>query len=276
MTTLLILVIASLFIYASLSVAYILFQGRFLFRSKKLARDFQHPCLLPHEELFLPTADGETVNALLIHSGMKKGLVIYYHGNMLHLTNYLPYVTKFTGAGYDVLITDYRGFGKSTGKITEENFYADSLMVFDRAARKFPEQPITVYGRSMGTAAACYVAANRNCRLLILEAPFYSLHDLSWFYGLVIPKNVRLKFSFKNHAYLPQVKAPVAIFHGTKDAIVSYRSGRKLSTLLKAGDSFITIEGGGHNNLEQFELYHQELDRLLSEEACHRHQLERR
>ena len=263
MQALLILVIAALVIYASLSIGYIFFQEKFLFRSKKLPRDFQHPCLLPHEELFLPTADGETINALWVQSKQRKGIVIYYHGNMLHLTNYLPYIHKFTDEGYDVLISDYRSFGKSTGTLTEENFYSDSLMIFDWVMKKFPDVPLIVYGRSMGTAAACYVASQRHCRHMILEAPFFSLHDLSWFYGLVVPKKVRLKFSFRNNEFLPQVKSPVTIFHGTKDSIVSYKSGKKLLAFLKEGDQFITIEGGGHNNLEQFELYHTELEKVL-------------
>jgi hypothetical protein len=263
MQALLILLIAAGVIYASLSIGYIFFQEKFLFRSKKLPRDFEHPCLLPHEEFFLSTHDGETINMLWVRSKQQKGMVIYYHGNMLHLTNYLPYITKFTDEGYDVLLSDYRGFGKSTGALTEENFYGDSLMIFDWAAAKFPELPLVVYGRSMGTAAACYVAAERQNHRLILEAPFYNLHDLSWFYGLVIPKKVKLKFSFGNNEFLPKVKSPVTIFHGTKDSIVSYKSGKKLQAFLKEGDQFITIEGGGHNNLEQFDEYHRQLEQAL-------------
>jgi hypothetical protein len=270
MGTLLFFFIAALVIYAALSVAYVLFQHKFLFRSKKLQKDFEHPCHLPHEELFLPTADGETINALWVQSKHRKGMVIYYHGNMLHLTNYLPYIYKFTDEGYDVLIADYRGFGKSTGTLTEENFYGDSLMIFDWAKNKLPNVPLMAYGRSMGTAAACCVASQRDCRHLILEAPFFNLHDLSWFYGLVVPKNVKLKFSFRNNDFLPKVKSPVTIFHGTRDSIVSYKSGRKLQAFLKDGDQFITIAGGGHNNLEQFGQYHSELERVLGNHEAER------
>jgi len=264
METLLILVIFSLIVYALYCISYVVFQEKFLFRAKKLPADFKHPCLLPHEELFLKTEDGETINALLVHPQHQKGIVIYFHGNMLHLTNYLPYISKFTDAGYAVLMPDYRSFGKSTGELTEENFFSDTLLIYEWARRKFPNAAMIIYGRSMGSAAACYLASKRNCKLLLLEAPFYSLIDLSWFYGLPLLIGRYLKFAFRNNEFLMQVKSPVTILHGTKDAIVSYRSGKKLQRCLKEGDRFITIEGGGHNNLEQFSMYHAALDSVLA------------
>lgn len=264
METLALLTVLAAIIYALYCVNFILFQEKFLFRPKKLSKDYVHPCPWPHEELFLKTDDGETINAMLIYSKQRKGLVIYYHGNMLHLSNYLPYTTKFTEENYDVLIADYRGFGKSTGHLTERNFYDDSLMIYDWAEKNCPGEPPIIYGRSMGSAAATYVASKRKSKLLLLEAPFYNLYDLSWYYGMVLPKGNYLKYSFSNNEFLPLVKSPITIFHGTKDAIVSFRSGKKLQPLLKESDQFIVIEGGGHNNLEQFEKYQAELERLLS------------
>jgi hypothetical protein len=263
MSTLALLLIAAFVLYALLQAGHFFFQEKFLFRSKKLSQNFKHPCELPHDEYFLATPDGESINALLIHPEKQRGLVIYYHGNMRHLANYLPYVSKFTKEGFVVLLPDYRGFGKSTGNLSQENFYADSLMVFDWASARFPGLPRVIYGRSMGTAAACFVAAQRPNDRLILEAPFYNLHDLYWFYGMMIPNSLRLKFSFPNNQFLPNVKSAVTIFHGTKDAVVAYRSGKKLQALLKEGDRFITIKGGRHNNLERFELYHTELEKAL-------------
>ena len=263
METLVLLVAAALIIYALYCVNFILFQSRFLFRPKKLAKDFVHPCPWPHEELFLPTPDGETINALLIHSKARKGLVVYYHGNMLHLTNYLPYVNKFIEENFDVLICDYRSFGKSSGTLTEENFYSDSLLVYDTAKEQFPNLPLIIYGRSMGSAAACYVASKRECRMVLLEAPFFNLYDLARFYGMLLPEGNYLKFSFRNHIHLSQVKSHVTIFHGTRDSVVAFKSGKKLQRCLKEGDRFVVIEGGGHNNLEQFEKYHVELERAL-------------
>ena len=265
MEALFIIFIFALIVYVIYCISYVLFQEKFLFRPKKLPKDFVHPCQHDYEELFLKTQDGETINAVMIHTKLPKGIVVYYHGNMLHLSNYLPYVNKFTEENYDVLICDYRSFGKSTGVLNEENFYSDSLLVYDWAKEKFPNMPLIIYGRSMGTAAACYVASKRNSHLLLLEAPFYNLYDLSRYYGMLLPKGNYLRFSFRNNKYLSQVKSPITIFHGTKDSIVAFKSGSKLRSYLKDGDQFIEIAGAGHNNLERFEKYHRELEKVLSQ-----------
>ena len=256
--------IVFLFLYTLFHLAYIFFQPKFIFRPEKLPLDFQFICHAPLQEINLQASDGVNLNAVLISSSQKKGTVIYLHGNRMHLQNYLPYTSKFTELDYSVFIPDYRGFGKSGGILTEHNFYEDALLAFDWLRQNFPHQKIIVYGRSLGTGAAAHIAAHRVCNQLILEAPFCNMYDVARWYGLLLPTGNYLQFELRTDLVLMKVKCPIAIFHGTKDRTIPIRSSKKLKHLLKPDDLYCEIKDGNHNNLEQFTMYHQELEQLLN------------
>jgi pimeloyl-ACP methyl ester carboxylesterase len=203
------------------------------------------------------------LNALLLLPESVKGVVIYFHGNRSHLAHHLPHTKKFTEAGYAVLISDYRGFGKSTGKLTEHHFSSDALMWYQKVSQQFPPDKIIVYGRSLGTAAASWLAAHEGCSQLILEAPYYNMYDLARRYGMLIPDGNYLSFSFRNDEHLPKVKVPITILHGTKDKVVSPRSAYRLKKFLKSGDQFIEISGARHKDLGNFPEFNQIIWKLL-------------
>lgn len=193
-----------------------------------------------------------------------KGVVIYFHGNTGNVTRFAKYATNFTKNGYQVWMPDYPGYGKTTGKLTEENIYAQAKEVYKLAHSKFAADSIFVYGKSLGSGVASYVAAKENCAALILETPFYSIPDLFSHYAPIYPTSRMSHFKFTVGEYLKDVKEPVIIFHGTNDNTIPYSSAAKLKRVLKPGDEFITIENGTHNNLNDFPLFHQKLDSLLS------------
>ncbi len=103
----------------------------------------------------------------------------------------------------------------------------------------------------------------KNCKRLILETPYYSMPDLLSHYAPIYPTSAMAHFKLPTFKYLQEVKAPVSIFHGNDDNVVPYSSGHKLTKTFKPGDEFITIDKGGHNNLNDFSLFHQKLDSLL-------------
>jgi uncharacterized protein len=74
-----------------------------------------------------------------------------------------------------------------------------------------------------------------------------------------------LHYQLPTHAYLSTIEAPVSIFHGTRDAVIRYQNAERLRPLLKKRDEFITIKGGKHNNLYQYDLTLKKLDSLLSQ-----------
>lgn len=251
-------------LYALYCLIFLLLQGTFIFRPQKLPVAHVFNPGIPFEEVIQVAEDGTKLHALMLQPGAEKGIIIYFHGNWKNLENYLPYTKKFTEQGYSVLIPDYRSYGKSEGNLTEDMFLRDTHIWYDYALNYAEPERIHVYGRSLGTAAATYLAAHAVCRQLILETPFVNMYDIARRYGMPFPDGRYLAFGFRNDLALAAVKVPVLIIHGTKDETVSIESGRKLKKYLKPGDAFVEIQNGRHKNLNDFEEYHQALDDFLN------------
>ncbi len=116
----------------------------------------------------------------------------------------------------------------------------------------------------MGTGIAAELASVRDCKRLILETPYYDFPAVVSRYLPIYPVRWMLHYHIPTHTYLESVTAPVSIFHGNSDWVVSYNNSRKLSREFKPKDELITIDGGSHNNLFRFELARHKLDSLLS------------
>ena len=193
-----------------------------------------------------------------------KGVVLYFHGNKKNIGWYAHYAAGFTHKGYEVWMLDYPGYGKSTGKFTEQKVYDNALLLYKLARSRWRPDQITIYGKSLGTGIAAQLASVRDCRRLILECPYYSMLSVFRHYLPVYPVSTMLHYHFPTNEYLPSVTAPITIFHGTDDGLIPYGNAARLQPLLKTGDEFITIEGGSHNDLHDFPLFRQKLDSVLA------------
>jgi alpha-beta hydrolase superfamily lysophospholipase len=192
-----------------------------------------------------------------------RGVVLYFHGNKNNITRYAPYAADFTRQGYEVWMMDYPGFGKSTGVFSEQKLYEYALVLYKLARSRWKPSQIILYGKSLGTGIAAQLADVRDCRRLILESPYYSLESVAGHYLPVYPWGRLLHYHFPTYTHLPAVTAPVTIFQGTSDWQTPYSNASRLKPLLKPGDEFVTIEGGGHNNLHEYPLFREKLDSVL-------------
>jgi pimeloyl-ACP methyl ester carboxylesterase len=184
--------------------------------------------------------------------GKTKGLIFYLHGNTGNINECGKLAPVFTGLGYDFFVWDYRGYGKSGGKITsEQQFYSDAQDAYDNLKISYPENSIIIVGYSIGTGGAAMLAATNHPQKLILQAPYYSLADLTKnLYPSAPTEDLRYKFNV--FEYLKKVKSPVFILHGDEDEVVYYGSSLKLKKYLKpATDSLITLKGQGHGGYDQ-------------------------
>jgi uncharacterized protein len=207
---------------------------------------------------FKATAGGDTV------APATRGVVLYFHGNSRNIAWYARYATDFTHKGYEVWIMDYPGFGKSQGVFSEPRLYDYALQFYKLARSRWPASRIILSGRSLGTGIAAQLADVRDCRRLILESPYYSFEALGSLYLPIYPWARILHYHFPTYSHLPNVTAPITIFHGTSDRTISYGNASRLKPLLKSGDEFITIEGAGHNDLHDFPLFREKLDSVLA------------
>jgi alpha-beta hydrolase superfamily lysophospholipase len=253
-------------IYVLGGMVLYLMQERILFHPVSRPMDYQFNFEQPFTELNL--AEGKN-NLCLIKfrtPGARRGMVLFFHGNVGSVEHYKKYPSLFLRNGYEAWMMDYPGFGKSTGKRTEAVLYDEALMLYDLALKEIHGDSIVIYGKSLGTGIASYVAAHKNCRRLILETPYYSIGALAKHYFPFYPVRSMIRYSLPNYEYLKKIKAPVSIFHGTEDEVVPYYQGKKLAEE-NAGIELITIEKGKHNNLYDFALFQQKLDSLLSAQA---------
>tara|TARA_R110002049_G_scaffold131245_1_gene289950 strand:- start:305 stop:1051 length:747 start_codon:yes stop_codon:yes gene_type:complete len=231
------------------------FQKKLLFLPTTLEQNYQYQFDYPFEELFLKTEDNATINALHFKVNNPKGVILYFHGNAGDLSRWGKITEYFVAMQYDVLVMDYRTYGKSTGKLSEQAFYKDAQFCYDYLLKHYSEKEITLYGRSLGTGIASYLVSKNQPRQLILETPYYSILDIAKQRFPMFPVNQLLKYNFPTFQYLPKAKCPITIIHGTDDSIVPYSSGKKLSELGLDNLKFITIEGGSHNDLINYEAY---------------------
>ncbi len=250
-------------LYFSAGIVLYFVQDELIFHPEVLPANYQYKFDIPFQELLIPVNKKVKLSAVLFKAERPRGMVLYFHGNSSNINRYAKVVPDFTKHGYDVLMMDYREFGKSTGRLTEAAMYEDALLMYKVARTRFAPWQIVIYGKSLGTGIAAHLASVRDCKRLLLETPYYSLSDVASEAAPIYPYSLLLEFNLPTNEYLPKVTAPVTIFHGTKDETVPYASGRKLDTLLKKGDEFVTIKGGKHNNLREYPQYRQKLDSLL-------------
>lgn len=207
------------------------------------------------------------INALHFRQENAKGLIVYFHGNAGSLERWGEIVAPFVSMGYEVLISDYRGYGKSTGKRSKAALMSDAEAIYSFAKTLADEDKVILFGRSLGSSFASYLAGKNQPSKLILETPFYSVQDVANRMFPIFPVATLLRYNFRNNSYLKDVNAQVYIFHGTADEVVPYDSGQKLSTVLPPQQSeLITIEGGHHNDLAAFDAYWMAMNRVLENE----------
>lgn len=256
------LLIASVYIVCGTALYFL--QENFLFHPAKLPAEHHFNFSIPFKEINVPVNDERNLSIIqfTVPDSTCKGVVLYFHGNKRNIERYAPYATNFTKNNYEVWMMDYPGFGKTTGKLTEQTMYADATILYQMARARFSKDSILLYGKSLGTGVASQLASVKDCKRVILETPYYSIEAMMKYHTFIYPVNLMAKYHFPNYKYFQKIEAPVTLFHGTKDELVPYNHSVKL-VKENPGMQLITIEKGKHNNLTDSPLFHQQLDSLL-------------
>jgi alpha-beta hydrolase superfamily lysophospholipase len=254
-----------------ISLSYILvgiilyfIQDRLIFHPKPLPADYRYQFDIPFTQIDFTVSASKNLSIVqfTVPDSVRKGIVLYFHGNRTNINRYAKYAPLFTQHGYEVWMMDYPGYGKSTGKRTEQALYDDALVLHRFAIKKVSAEHIVLYGKSLGTGIASQLASVRDCRRLILETPYYSMDALAKHYFFIYPVMPLSKFSLPTFQYFKYINAPITIFHGTRDAIIPYDQAKRLKEK-KEGTELIRIKGGHHNDLTVFPSYRDRLGILL-------------
>ena len=251
-------------LYVAIGTGLYFLQDKFLFRPQQLSSEHIYNFQTPFKEINLPVNNEKNLSIIqfTVPDSVCKGVVLYFHGNKKNIERYAPYAANFTKNKYEVWMIDYPGFGKSTGKRSEQILYHDAATLYQMARARFSKDSIIIYGKSIGTGIASQLASVKDCKRLILETPYYSVEAMMNHYASIYPVSLMAKYHFPNDKYFKKIEVPVTLFHGTKDEIIPYSQSVKL-VKENALANLVTIEKGKHNNLNDSPLFHQQLDSLL-------------
>ncbi len=255
-----------LLVYGLLGILIYYLQDYFLFQSTPLRRDHQYNFSMPFREVNLDYTATQNLNIIQFETARPlRGVVLYFHGNRKNISWYARFAPMFTEMGYEVWMIDYPGYGKSTGQITEANLFDYASQLYKLANKKYGADSIIIFGKSIGTGIAAELASTVPCKRVILETPYYSLSSVAARFFPIYPMEQMTRVNIRTYEYLPQIKSPVSILHGTADKVITYNNANRLKPLMKPGDEFITIPGGGHSNLRKFPLFQKKIDSLLQQ-----------
>jgi uncharacterized protein len=204
------------------------------------------------EEVTVETADGEKLVAWHVPAAEGKPLVLYFHGNGGALVDRLNRFRGLIANGNGLLALSYRGYGGSSGSPSEEGLFADAAAAYAFAAARYPASRIAVFGESLGTGVAIWLAATCPVARVLLQAPYTSIGDIAAAAYPFLPVRLLLKDSYRSDERVGRVTAPVLIIHGERDRVVPIRYGERLYALIRAPKKFVRFPEGGHVDLDQY------------------------
>ncbi|GAB7257947.1 alpha/beta hydrolase [Polaribacter sp. OB-PA-B3] len=240
------------------------YQEKFIFKNgNKLDRNYNFQFKNYFEEIFIKTPYSSEINAVHFKLKKPKGVILFCHGNKGNLLIWGERVQFFLDYNYEVLVFDYRGYGKSTGDFNENGMYKDALCVYNHLQNQFIEKHIVVYGFSLGGTFATHIARHYNPKALILEAPFFNLGKAVYYYSKFIPRFL-VKYKFRTDTDIVNVKSPIIMFHGNKDLTTFYKESIELINLNKSKqNSYFIIDGGTHHNIKDTDIYKDKMKEIL-------------
>jgi len=251
-------------IYIGLALFFYWKQESFLFHPRTTHADFQYDFFYPHNELWFDTPNDGRIHGLEFKAENSKGVVFYLHGNAGSLRDWGWVYKDFVPRGYDLVLIDYRTYGKSKGRLSEFNLIQDALFVYDAISESYPVEKRIIYGRSLGTGIAIQLAAKREAKALVLETPYYSIKDLIGRLATFFPLELMLRYPLKSYQYLHSIRYSKYIIHGENDQVVPYQSGLKLFQSNHLGQiEFVSVPKGQHSDLSNFNEYKDLLNRVL-------------
>ena len=259
--------LASFFISLYLILCLIMYfnQESFIFHPLKINKETKYTYRNSFKEIDLKASDGTTINNLYFESENPKGVVYFLHGNAGNLSTWGNVAPLYLESGYNVFITDYRGFGKSEGTIIDQTqLFSDTQLGYDFLKKDFKEDQIIVVGYSIGTGIASYLASTNNPKQLILQAPYYNLKTEMKSRFPFLPTFI-LKYPFENNLHLSKVKSPTFIFHGDKDYVITHENSLKLKAVLKEKDSVIILKNQDHIGINDNAEYQKNLIKILND-----------
>jgi len=221
---------------------------------------------LEYEDVTLNTDDDVQLHGWYIPDRQSKQVLLFFHGNAGNISHRRESIEIFHRLGLNVFIIDYRGYGQSKGKPSEQGLYQDAAAAwrFLTEEKGFDANDVLIFGRSLGGAVAAKLAAGVQARGLILESTMSSAREFAREVFKILSRLVVIRYDFNTAQHVQGVNYPVLVLHSPDDEIMPFHLGRKVYALANQPKHFVYMRGD-HNNgflLSQPE-YQQQLDSWL-------------
>lgn len=223
---------------------------------------------LPYEEVLLKPAGGGTIHGWYFPAAEENApVLVIFHGNAGNISHRLYWLTPFVRRGNGALLFDYRGYGSSVGKPSEKSFQEEAIAVWDYlvGTRALAAQRLVLFGRSLGSVPAAYLAAERKVGGLILEGAFRRGADMVQQIFGFLPLHWLMKNRWEVAEALSRTRVPTLIIHGTADEVVPFKLGEKLAeTKGPTRLDWWPVAGGSHLDLHLLlgESYYERVDKF--------------
>jgi hypothetical protein len=259
--------------YAALLAALWFGQERLLFAPRVLPQEHRFDFGPDVDEVWIDVP-GARLNALHLRRPGARGVVFYLHGNAGHLQSWFANADWWRTRGFDLFMLDYRGFGKSSGRIrSEAQLHADVRAAWDTMLARYAAAapPVRILmGRSLGTGLALHLAADladeATPALTVLVSPYSSLAAMAREHYPYVPSAL-LRYPMRSDRALLRFHGPVLALHGDEDALIPLAQAQALVALAPQRARLVVVEGADHNNLQRFDTYLRPLEAALDQAA---------
>jgi len=256
MTALIAILAVLLFVYVGLAAMLYFTQRSMMYFPETIHTSPAQAGLPEAEEISLTAADGVHIVGWHVAPHDGQPVILYLHGNGGALRYRVERFHRLIKEGVGLVAIEYRGFGGSEGSPSEAGLFADAEAAYAFAAGRYPPDQLVLWGESLGTGLAVYLAAEKPVGRVILEAPFTSTAAVAaqryWF----MPVRLLMKDQFRSDERIANVTAPVLILHGLNDRVVPYAMGEQMFDLAKGNKHIVRFIDGGHEDLDQYGALH--------------------
>lgn len=247
--------------YALLAAAIWWGQEHLLFKPEVLAPTHRFALDADVHETWIDVP-GARLNALHLRLPQPKGVVFFLHGNAGNLQSWFVAAEFYRRANFDLFMLDYRGYGKSSGRIeSQDQLEADVRAAWAAVAPRYAGLRRVVYGRSLGSGLAAALAAEVQPELTVLVSPFENMAAVASLHYPWLPMAL-LRYPLRTDAVLPRIRGPVWIAHGERDQLIPVQQAEHLQAL-SPRVQLLRVPGVGHSDIQRSEVYLQGLREVL-------------
>ncbi len=220
---------------------------------------------LDYEKISLMTSDGIMIAGWFIQSKKPRATLLFCHGNAGNISHRLEKIRILNRLDLNILIFDYRGYGRSEGSPSEHGLYIDAETAYRYLIniKKISPEMIVVFGESLGAAVAVDLAYKHYLGGIIIEGGFPSVRDMAKKLFPFIPGFV-YKNRFDSLKKIKHIKSPKLIFHSLEDEIVPFELGEKIFRTAVEPKKLIKLQGG-HNDafMSSYDIFVEEIDSFI-------------